>query len=123
VKSSMEAEYIALSDASLEGKFIRNILKEIWSHFKPIQAFTDSKAARKVATGSGQVRKVKHLDTRYHIVRQMTMEKDLEITWIPTSENCADILTKHVGSTKLFKKHQEKLVTDLTFYCCGGVSE
>lgn len=123
VKSSMEAEYIALSDASLEAKFIQNVLKDLWSNIKPIMTFTDNEAARKVATGTGQVRKVKHLETHYHLVRQMNMEGEMDIKWIPTAENCADILTKHVGSDKTFRTHQTKLVTDLSFYCCGGVSE
>jgi hypothetical protein len=61
VKSSMEAEYIALSEASLEAKYI---LKELWPSTKKFTIFTDSQAARKVATGTGQVRKVKHLETR-----------------------------------------------------------
>jgi hypothetical protein len=60
----MEAEYIALSDASLEAKYIQNILKELWPSTEKFTIFTDSEAARKVATGTGQVRKVKHLETR-----------------------------------------------------------
>ncbi len=61
----MEAEYIALSEASMEAKYIQNILKELWPSTKKFIIFTDSEAARKVATGTGQVRKVKHLETRY----------------------------------------------------------
>jgi hypothetical protein len=114
VKSSMEAEYIAISDAALEAKFIRNILKDVFPDIGPICGFTDSEAAKKVVNGNGQVRKIKHLEVRYHLSRQMVLENELTLSWIPSNMNHADLLTKHIGSRKLFETHQKRVVADLT---------
>jgi hypothetical protein len=79
-----------------------------------MSGFFDSRAAKKVVDGNGQVRKIKHLEVRYHLSRQMVFENELTLSWTPSNMNHANLLKKHIGSRKLFETHQRKVVTDLT---------
>jgi hypothetical protein len=110
VKSSMESEYIAISDASLEAKYFLQIVNQVLPSIQHVNLYTDNEAARKVVEGNGQIRKIKHLHTGYHLAQQMVIEGLIHIDWIPSSANTADILTKHIGSMKLFSKHRSEMV-------------
>jgi hypothetical protein len=44
----------------------------------------------------------------------MVLENELTLSWIPSNMNHADLLTKHIGSRKLFETHQKRVVADLT---------
>jgi Na+/phosphate symporter len=106
----MESEYIAISDASLEAKYFLQIVNQVLPSIQHVNLYTDNEAARKVVEGNGQIRKIKHLHTGYHLARQMVIEGLIHIDWIPSSANTADILTKHIGSMKLFSKHRSEMV-------------
>lgn len=112
IKSAMEAEYIALSEACHDGKYLLMICKDTQPNISSIHMMTDNTAAKSIAEGSGQVRKVKHLETRFHMVRQMILEKQIELKWIPTKENTSDIFTKHIGNKKLFKEIRDRILVE-----------
>lgn len=102
VKSAMEAEFIAMSEAAYECKYIQMICSEVFSETMCIDMCSDNSAAISVSNGIGQIRKVKHLHTRFFIIRQMVDEGAIELRWVPTKENIADIFTKHIGSKRQF---------------------
>ena len=118
VKSAMEAEYIAMSDAAYEAKYLLMIYNEVFSKIVKVDMFSDNSAAISVSNSSGQVRKVKHLQTRFHIIRQMISEGDIEVRWIASRNNIADIFTKHIGEKKLFLELRDKIIQD--FRGAGG---
>ena len=43
----------------------------------------------------------KHIETRYHFVRQLVAEKKIDIQYIPTEDQVADVFTKGLPSEKL----------------------
>jgi len=45
--------------------------------------------------------RMKHIDVRYHFVREILEEGDIELLKIHTSENPADMLTKVVSGSSL----------------------
>ncbi|KAM1712705.1 hypothetical protein ACFX12_023549 [Malus domestica] len=47
--------------------------------------------------------RIKHLDTDYHFVRERVQRRDLEVLYIPTEEQTADILTKGLHSPSFLK--------------------
>ena len=81
--------------------------------FKGVDIFTDSVAAKSIAEGTGQVRKVKHLDTHQHIVRQMVLEGKANLHWISSKDNISDLLTKHVGNHRLFLSLRDMCLSQL----------
>ncbi|TQE05979.1 hypothetical protein C1H46_008403 [Malus baccata] len=48
--------------------------------------------------------RIKHLDTDYHFVRERVQRGDLEVVYVPTDDQAADILTKGLHSPA-FVKH------------------
>lgn len=47
--------------------------------------------------------RIKHLDTDYHFVREHVQQGDLEVLYIPTEDQTADILTKGLHSPSFIK--------------------
>jgi hypothetical protein len=56
--------------------------------------YTDNQAAIALADGQGDYRRAKHIDIRYHLVRDHLERGTVEITYIPSEKHLADFLTK-----------------------------
>ncbi len=110
--SSCEAEYYAMSEMAMEAQFFLQIFKGISSNIKTVIANVDSEPARRIASGDASLRKVKHIETRYHFVRDMTLNKQLELRWITKDQNVADILTKAMENKRLFTFLRDKFLVD-----------
>ena len=100
---SCEAEYYGMSDMAIDVMYYLQIFKELLPEVKSIKTLVDSEPGRRIASGDASLRKVKHLETRYHYVRDMAMAGLLNLQWITKSENVADILTKEMSNKTLFK--------------------
>lgn len=102
--SSTEAEYVAISKCSREAVYLRALLIEL-SFMKadsPIVIYNDNQSAAKLVDNPIMHQTTKHIDTRYHFVREAAEDGKIEIHYMKTDEMPADILTKG-----LFKpKHQ-----------------
>ena len=99
--STMEAEYMALSDA------IRELLSRMYyitelglSLIQPTITFTDNQAAIALADGEGDYRRAKHIDIRYHFIRDHLQRGTVEINYIPSEKQPADVLTKALPTSK-----------------------
>jgi len=71
--------------------------------------YSDSKSAIAIAEAVSSHGRTKHIDTQYHFIREKIASKILEIRWISTGEQIADILTKALTPCK-FRKFQSQLV-------------
>ena len=56
--------------------------------------------------------KTKHIDARFHWIKQYVDEDKVNVNYIKSENNVADILTKNL-QPRLFEKHANKLVTNL----------
>lgn len=95
--SSVEAEYMALSDAGKEALYAKNILTEFFTVALPIPINMDNKGAGNIAENDVNNKLTKHIDIRYHFVRQYIQMKVMELFYVPTDLNVADIFTKALG--------------------------
>lgn len=112
--SSTEAEYMALSDCSRQAIWIRNLLIEIgYEHFGAVPIAGDNQGSIFIGSNPVQDRRTKHIDIRYHFIRQTIQDGKVELSYIPGAENPADMFTKNLGET-LFTKFREHL--GLEFY-------
>lgn len=68
--SSVEAEYMALSDATRETLCVRNLLSEFFTVNLPIPVNMDNKGAGHIAENDINNKLTKHNDIRHHFVRQ-----------------------------------------------------
>ena len=110
--SSCEAEYYAMSEMAMEAQFFLQIFKDILDKNKNVIAFVDSEPARRIASGDASLRKVKHIETRYHYVRDMVINKQLQLRWITKDKNRADILTKAMDNKRLFTSLRDEFLVD-----------
>lgn len=98
--SSTEAEYIAITEATKEGVFISGFLNEILKHNEPLVIFNDSQSAQKLIRNPIYHSRTKHIDTKYHYIREIVDKGIIVIEYLPTDKMVADILTKGLHSPK-----------------------
>ena len=92
--STAEAEYIAMSDATRDAMYIRQLLSELGFKIdSPITVFEDNQTAKHMAEEIATKRS-KHIDLRYHYVRHQVAAQRISIEYCPTDSQLADALTK-----------------------------
>jgi hypothetical protein len=96
-KSSCEAEYYALSDVIDEIVFTKSILSELGIKIdKPVPIFIDNKGAVDLSGNPMYHKRTKHIDIRYHFIREKVGDGTVIILKISTKSNLADEHTKSV---------------------------
>jgi hypothetical protein len=112
--SSTEAEFVAMSVAATEIKFIVSLLTEI-DNCPPILPSIlkeDNTGAIFMAKNTAIGQRTKHVDIRYRFVNDMILAKDLTVQHIRSGINPSDIMTKNLSSI-LFSRHAE-IISDGT---------
>jgi hypothetical protein len=96
--STMEAEYMALSDACREGIGLKHLLVEVgeMGDLDPILLHEDNQAAITVSKNPQDHNKTKHINIRYHFIREQVQGGMVTVRYIGTQDQLADILTKHL---------------------------
>jgi hypothetical protein len=99
--SSTEAEYVAISEAIKELKFIYYLLNELHIKVKlPI-------VVKRTSLEQFYIRKcfrTRHVDTRYHFVREFFEDGFIKIEFVRSVENDAELFTKNINQ-ELYAKH------------------
>lgn len=107
--SSTEAEYVALSEATKKSVHIATFLSEIlgknktvelYNNDEKVDLYNDNQSAQKIASNSVYHRRTKHIDTRYHFVREKAEEGKINLLYMPTTIMVADICTKSLPAPK-----------------------
>ncbi|KAG3205774.1 hypothetical protein PC128_g1256 [Phytophthora cactorum] len=103
-QSNAEAEYVASCEACMVGKSLIDILTEAVPH-KRVE-FTlgvDNQAAIALASNPTYSRKTRHIELRFHYVREQVKKHAVKIWKIAGDLNPADLLTKPLGFPRLAK--------------------
>ena len=98
--STTEAEYMAITEAVNEAIWLHGLLKELGVGQKQLEVYSDSQSAIHLAKNQVFHARTKHIDVRYHFVREILEEEEIVIRKVPTLENPADMLTKVVTRAK-----------------------
>ena len=94
----MEAEYMALSDASREAIARAQLFEELGIPSSPILILSNSETALDVANGTAMNhRKMKHIDIRYHAIRHFIQEDKVQVNHISNEYQPADLCIKALG--------------------------
>ena len=104
--STMESEYIALSEVTKEIVYFRELLKHMkQSKFvsKETQVFCDNQSAISLCTNNIHHARSKHIDIRFHFSREAQKQGHIKVEYKPTSDMAADILTKSLPRLKHVK--------------------
>ena len=100
----MEAEYIGACEFVRVGVWLHRCLGEIgFDQRNPIPLGCDNKSAIVLANEAMVQNRSKHIDTRYHYIREKINDKTMELYYQPTNEMPADMLTKPLAAAPFRK--------------------
>ena len=92
--STTESEYMALTEVVKEAVWLKGLLKEFGYEQRSVEIFCDSQSAITLSKNNVHHERTKHIDVKYHYIRQVIVNGDVEVTKISTEKNPADIFTK-----------------------------
>jgi hypothetical protein len=93
--SSTEAEYMAILEATKESIWIQRLLSELGrTAINAKTIYDDSQGAIALAYNPEHHARTKHVDVRYHFVRDHVENERIKLEYCPTKEMVADALTK-----------------------------
>ena len=93
--STAEAEYIALAAATQEATWMRQLLEDLPSgQIEPTVICEDNQSTICIAQNPQYHNRTKHIDIKYHYVREKVLDTTIELRYCPTRDMIADILTK-----------------------------
>nr|GEX22128.1 hypothetical protein [Tanacetum cinerariifolium] len=92
--SSTEAEYVSLSACCAQVLWMRTQLTDYGFHFDKIPMYCDSKAAIAISCNPVQHSRTKHIDVRYHFIKEKDEKGIVELFFVGTEYQLADLFTK-----------------------------
>ncbi|GKB19636.1 retrovirus-related pol polyprotein from transposon TNT 1-94 [Tanacetum coccineum] len=92
--SSTEAEYIALSGCCAQILWMRSQLTNYGFQFNKIPLYCDNKSAIALCCNNVQHSRAKHIDVRYHFIKEQVENGIVELYFVQTEYQLADIFTK-----------------------------
>jgi transposase InsO family protein len=98
--SSAEAEYVAATSASCQAVWLRRLLKDMSQTEKdPTPIFCDNTSAIALSKNHVFHKKSKHIDTRFHFIRELVNNGDIALQFCGSRDQLADIFTKPLGKS------------------------
>ena len=76
---------------------------------RPIKVYCDNVGAIFMGNNAKQSVRTKHINVKYHFIREHVLDGMVEIIFVPSEENDSDIFTKNV-SKETHKRHSEKFM-------------
>jgi hypothetical protein len=93
--SSAEAEYMAASLASCEAIWLRKLLMGLFDQeLDTTVIHCDNQSCIKLSENPVFHDRSKHIEIRYHFIRDCVQKGTVKLQYVPTGEQIADILTK-----------------------------
>ena len=99
--STIEAEYVAATEASKEMIWLQRFMEELGKKQENSRLYSDSQSAIHLTKNSAFHLKTKNIHLRYHFIRSTLEDGQLKLEKIHTSQNPTDMLTKGVTREKL----------------------
>ncbi|CAI7880918.1 unnamed protein product [Closterium sp. NIES-53] len=93
--STTESEYISLCHCIQEGVWLKRLFGEFGHEFYGgVPAFVDNQSAIALAQNACLHGRTKHMQVRWHFIREMVASGEVILRWCPINRQAADILTK-----------------------------
>ena len=119
-QSTIEAEYISMNEGVRELIALKNIIESIGINLSGVDVYTDNKAALSISKTPRNNEITKNIDIKYHYVRELVLNRKIDIYNICTELNPADVFT-NVQNINNFNNARQKF--GLKTRRSGGVLE
>ena len=107
--SSCEAEYIAASATTCQVMWIIRFVEELLNiKVSPFKLLVDNKSAIALSKNPSQHGRSKHIETKFHFIRDCVEKGYVEVEYVKTESQLADSFTKSLRSIK-FEEILKKL--------------
>jgi hypothetical protein len=121
-RSSTEAEYRSMAYATAELYWIKMLFKELQLPLTaPPRLYCDNLGALALASNPIYHARTKHIEVDYHFIREKIFHKDLTASYISTEDQCANIFTKGLTSSRFLFLRDKLMVTSLPMSLRGAV--
>lgn len=92
--STAEAEYIALSQAAQEALWLRQLFSDLQcTPVEPTVLYEDNQAAICIAKNPQSHSRSKHIEIKYHFIREEINKKNIEVKYYKTEDMVTNMLT------------------------------
>nr|GEV65902.1 copia protein [Tanacetum cinerariifolium] len=98
--SSTEAEYVTLSTSCAQVMWMRTQLKDYGFNYNEIPLYCDSQSAIAISCNPVQHSRTKHIHTRYHFIKEQVENGIIELYFVRTEYQLADMFTKALPDDK-----------------------
>ena len=100
---TIEAEYMAIAEACKESVWLKDLFVELCGVDSCIDLFCNNQSAICLTKDQMFHERTKHIDAKYHYIRDVISQNKLKVFKISTHDNPVDMMTKpvHVGKFEL----------------------
>ncbi|KAE8683204.1 hypothetical protein F3Y22_tig00111213pilonHSYRG00462 [Hibiscus syriacus] len=100
VDSNYAAEYMAVAEATKEALWLTGLVKELGVQQGGVQLLCDNQSVIHLAKNQVYRVRTKHIDVRFHKIRELVASGEILFQKVHTDENVADMFTKPVTTDK-----------------------
>ncbi|KAD3642335.1 hypothetical protein E3N88_31559 [Mikania micrantha] len=95
--SSTEAEYVAATNCACHVMWLKGLLEEIeGKSIEKVNIYCDNDSTIKLSKNPIMHRRTKHIDVRYHYLRELVADGKIKLVFCSTKDQIADVMTKPV---------------------------
>ncbi|GKD79473.1 hypothetical protein Tco_1342094 [Tanacetum coccineum] len=98
--STAEVEYVSLSACCAQILWMQTQLTDYFFHFDKILMYCDSKATIAISCNLVQHPRTKHIDVRYHFIKEQVERGIVELFFVETEYQLADLFTKTLSKDR-----------------------
>jgi hypothetical protein len=99
--SSTEAEYIALAACIQEAIWLKQLCVEVNVHVNKLMVYCDNTSTINLAKNEQHSVRSRHIDIKFRFIREKIENNEIDIAYVNTNENGADVFTKPITQEKL----------------------
>jgi hypothetical protein len=110
--SVTEAELVAATNCVQDMLYTKKVLESVGLLVElPMVLHVDNKGAKDLVNNWSVGGRTRHMDVRYHFLRELKEKNIVRVQWISTHDNCSDMFTKHLPGP-VFSKHTKVFCGD-----------
>jgi hypothetical protein len=110
--STAEAEYIVAGHCCAQLLWMRQTLRDYGYKLSKVPLLCDNESVRRMADNPVEHNRAKHIDIQHHFLRDHQQKRDIEIAYVNTKNQVANIFIKPLDEKTFSKLRNELNILD-----------